>query len=518
MRNKGTFSRLRLSVAKKYLAILSRKWMSYIGSLLALLILAYTFFNITFQKNSFLSKGPLSSSHANFEGDCASCHTKFASVTNEKCSVCHEKYGDKLGVYTFNAHYLYRSDDFRRLVISENENPCFSCHPDHLGREAIITQAPDSRCLLCHDFGSFNDKHPQFEFIAKQIPDNSNLKFSHIKHVQRVLKREKLGDIEKSCLYCHNPKPDGKSFEAINFNRHCDACHLTSAAATPWLKIESGNNSRSPGVKTLQAMRKQPAPGAVSAFYLNPNEFQKRGNKVKKSPIYHEDPWIMENLKLLRHWIYPNPGLVDLLKTSGDVSSNNVGILYREAVQTLRQYALGLRSRPEKFVQRDLVRIDQYLQVVEKRLRDPYTPLDDTKFLLGTAVKNSSLTQDETTEFENFVNLLTEPCQVCHLVANATILRVQKDQRILKRAEFNHRDHILQRRCLDCHSRISFPESAGPAAAAVQSIDHARIQNIPGIETCQECHQAKVTSNRCITCHNFHPNKSQRSNLLLYLH
>ena len=332
-----------------------------------------------------------------------------------------------------------------------------------------------------------------------------------------MLKREKLVDVEKSCMYCHNPKPDGKSFEAINFSRHCSACHLSSGAATPWLKIESGNNSRSPGVKTLQTMQKQPEPGAVSAFYINPNEFKKRGNKVKKSPIYHEDPWIMENLKSLRHWIYPNLGLVDLLKTSGDVSSNNVSILYREAVQTLREYAFGLRSRPERFVQRDLFRIDQYLRVVEKRLRDPYNPLDDTKFLLGTAVKNSSLTRAEIREFEKFTDLLTEPCQVCHLVANASILRVQKDQQILRRAEFNHRDHILQRRCLDCHSRISFPESAGPAATAIQSIDQARIQNIPGIETCQECHQAKVTSNRCITCHNFHPNKSQRSNLLLYL-
>jgi len=270
-------------------------------------------------------------------------------------------------------------------------------------------------------------------------------------------------------------------------------------------------------VKTLGTMQKQLAPGAISAFYINPNEFKKRGNKVKKSPIYHEDPWIMENLKLLRHWIYPNLGIVDLLKTSGDVSSNNVSILYREAIQTLREYSLGLRSRPEKFVQRDLVRIDRYLQVVEKRLRDPYTPLDDTKFLLGTAVENSDLTQDEITEFKNFINILTEPCQVCHLVANASISRVQKDQRILRRAEFNHRDHILQRRCLDCHSRISFQEFAGTTTTAAQPIDRATIQNIPGIETCQECHQAKLASNRCITCHNFHPNKSRHSNLLLYL-
>lgn len=516
MRKKGTFSDLRLSVAKKYVIPMSRRWMIYFGGIAALVFLGYALLNIFFQKSNFISNGPLSSNHANFEKDCASCHTKFASVTDEKCSVCHEKYGDKLGVYTFNAHYLYRSDDFRRLVPAENEKPCLSCHPEHLGREVIITNVPDSRCLQCHKFGSFNHKHPQFEFADKQIPDNSNLKFTHIKHVERVQQRQNLVDIEKSCLYCHNPQPDGKNFQPINFDRHCDACHLTSSTATPWLRIQAGKNSNVPGVKTLETIQKRQGPGMLWAFYINLNEFQKRGNRVRKSPIYHQDPWIMENLQMLRRKLYPNLGLVDLLKASEDVPSNNVRILYQEAIQTLREYSIGLRSSPEPEVQRDLARINQYLNDVEKKLRDPYSPLDDTKFLLSTVEENPKLAKGQIEDFKNFINKMTQPCQQCHAVSNASILRVQKDQRVLRRAEFNHRDHILQRRCLDCHSKIPFLEYIGKSNELDQSRDRAALQNIPSIETCQECHQGAMTSNRCITCHFFHPNKSQRSNLLLY--
>ena len=36
-------------------------------------------------------------------------------------------------------------------------------------------------------------------------------------------------------------------------------------------------------------------------------------------------------------------------------------------------------------------------------------------------------------------------------------------------------------------------------------------------QRCQECHQPDLASNRCTNCHLFHPNKSRRSHLLLYL-
>jgi hypothetical protein len=108
-RKKGTFSDIRLPVTRKYIHPASRTRMLIIGGVAALGFLGYTIFDLTIRQGEFISNGPLSTNHANFEKDCSSCHASSASlgsggsVTNEKCSVCHEKFGDKIGVYTFAA-------------------------------------------------------------------------------------------------------------------------------------------------------------------------------------------------------------------------------------------------------------------------------------------------------------------------------------------------------------------------------------------------------------------------------
>lgn len=516
MRKKGTFGHLRLSVAAKYLDPPSRNPMLAIGLVLCLLFVGYALVDSFLGKNRFISSGPLSSNHANFESDCQACHTQFASVASEKCAVCHEKYGDKLGVYTYNAHYLYRSNDFRRLVSSENEQPCFTCHQEHLGREQAITNVPDSKCNACHLYGSFNENHPQFALAVNSESDVANLKFSHLRHVREIRNRNNIADLEKTCLYCHNPEPNGNVFRPIDFDQHCDACHLTINTATPWLQIQSGGRNQN-GVATLEQLRAGRDPGLQLATVMSPIEFQQRGDRIRKTPLYHKDPWILKNLQLLRRRLYKDVGLPDLLDSSPDVAAGQSKRLYEEAIATLRWQATGLRSRPERTIQNELLRISQLLARTTQRLNDPYVPLDDTKFLLSTLTENPTLTEEKKTEITKLADELTKPCQVCHLVKNATILRVQKDQRILRRAEFNHRKHILQRRCLDCHTKIPIADLAATSNPAEAEFDNSSIQNLPHIEICQDCHRQEVVSNRCVTCHLFHPNKSQRSNLLLYI-
>ena len=53
-------------------------------------------------------------------------------------------------------------------------------------------------------------------------------------------------------------------------------------------------------MKTLETLREEHAPGSRWAFYIDPNEFKLRGDSVRKSPVYHADPWILENLRQLR--------------------------------------------------------------------------------------------------------------------------------------------------------------------------------------------------------------------------
>jgi hypothetical protein len=519
-KKKGTFTSLRLAVAKSYVTPASRRNMVIAGLIGAGLVLVYTGFNSFFQNNSFIARGPLSSKHANFENNCSNCHqqnsslTDLATVTNQKCSVCHEKFGDKLGVYTYAAHYVYRSTDLTRNVAQAQEAPCFSCHMEHEGRNANITLVSDARCLACHKFSSFNEKHPQFEFIRSSLPDPANLKFPHIKHVVEVKKHESLQDDERACLYCHTPQSDGKGFQPISFERSCSACHLKGDDETPPLRIKSGPNS--PGVETLAMIRARKGPGSLWALYSNGSEFQEAGGQVIKHPVYHEDPWIMENLKRLREEMFSDPGLSSLLNASADVPGKDVRVLYREAISTLKGYADGLRARPETQVQDDLRKIDEQLKELERALDDPYTPLDRSKFVLGGAEINPQI--NNINGFRAVVDSLTSKCRKCHLIENASIVRVQKDQRTLLRAEFNHRAHILQRGCLDCHNRIPIREGLENPLKVDVSKDRADVQNLPGIETCQQCHRPHEASNRCSTCHYFHPNKMQRSNLLLYVH
>jgi hypothetical protein len=526
-RKKGTFGDVRLAVSKKYIFPDRRKAMMVIGGLGCLGLLAFFLVDFFFLK-SMTTSGPLSSNHATFEKDCSKCHQQLEAVTDRKCAVCHEKTANEnLKVYTFAAHYIYRSGTWSRKNSLANAAPypCHLCHQEHLGRQAIITEVPDSRCTNCHVYGTFNNNHPEFEFALKKIPDDSTLLFTHIRHVKEVVQREKLDDVERACLYCHNPRPDGKNFALVAFDLHCDACHLTTSQDTGPLKLKDPNDPYAPGVETLESIRRRRGPGTTWAYYMNPNEFTLRagGTKIVKSPVYHKDPWIVENLKRIRRVLYPNPDLIDLLKTTGPISWKNTksplakNAPYQEALQTLQDYAMGLRGRPEPEIQMELAKIDSLLEMAQAQLRrQPNLALDD-RFLWAAPQLNPDLRPAQVEDLKIFVDDLTKRCQECHIVANASIARVQKDQRVLNRAEFDHRAHILERRCLEYHVEIPIVAKRGDTTAVKKSKDRAAIQNIPTSANCRECHNASESSNRCVTCHYFHPNKTNRASLLLYL-
>ncbi len=509
-----------LPVAGAYVVPRRRRRIAVAALVAAAVVAAVFVFDGAVREGRLVSNGPLTSGHANLERDCAACHTPFGEVSAEQCSVCHEKHGDRLGVFSFAAHNLYRSDDFRRVVPSSDEIPCASCHPDHRGREALITEVPDARCVTCHDYGSFNTAHPAFAFTREPASEPAGLKFAHGEHVREVMARQGLIDVEKACLTCHHPQADGKAFEAIEFDRHCDACHLTTSVATSRLPI--AEDAQGVGVLTLATIQDRGGPGAEWAFYTNPNEFRQVGARVTKTPLHHRDPWVLENLRRLRGLRYSDAGLADLLVASAEVPTHEVKALYEEAIATLRAQAQGLRSRPEPAVQEELARIDVALAGLERALEDPYVPLDETAFLLALS-PTADGDSEQNGPIDSLIEDLTVSCRVCHTVENATIARVQTDQRTMRRADFDHRSHILQARCLDCHTTIPIEAAADATVGAVpeptdaEVLDHAGVYFLPDIENCRACHTAELASNRCVTCHRFHPDQGRRSNLLLYL-
>ncbi len=512
--SKGTFSKARLSVSAKYLVPARRTQLLMIGALGFLGLVAVASFDFLSSEPRLLSNGPLSSNHASYDQNCSACHASPGKVTDEACSSCHEQFGDPIGVFSFDSHYLYRSDDFQRIVPSEHETPCFSCHIEHEGRAAEITQVADRQCLDCHDFGAFDADHPEFDFAASRSPAEGGLKFAHTHHVKELLSKRGWQDVEKACASCHEPEPDGVQFQSLDFDTHCGECHLPATLRTDPLPIRSARRDAVTGVETLSEIQSGGEAGARWSYFLNPAEFREAGGRLIKSPLYHRDPWVLHNLRKLRRQLFPSAGLADLLVGTADVPPAELEALYHEAVGTLRGYALELRSRPEREVQDDLKRISSLLDQLERRLADPYAPLDESKFVLALGPP-ATLTDEVRAEIESVVETLTKECQECHELENATIVRVQELQS-LHRAEFNHRPHTLQRRCLDCHQEIPIQEGLQGDAAVDAALDNAGIHNVPQIGLCQDCHNAKQVASTCVTCHQFHPSKNQGSTHALY--
>jgi cytochrome c7-like protein len=517
---KGWFGGIRLPLARAYVRLGNRNRALLVASAMAVVALALVLVNVWYQRSS-LVVGPLSSAHATLESNCAACHVSFEAVTNEKCSVCHERLATSLGFYTFAAHYVYVSGNQTRAFTREHEVSCATCHAEHRGRDARQTVVPDERCAGCHPFAPFDRRHPQFDFAAESIPDRSGLKFGHVKHTERILNRLKETNVEVACLTCHQIAPGGKGFEPISFARDCSTCHLgpetslTSVrvmAPTGLLRRDGGRVEFQPGVETLDTIRKRQAPGEQWALAMSPSQFEEDGGRVSKYGIVHKDPWIAHNLRNLRRLLYPSQGLADLLVASADVEDRDKTVLYAEAIRTLREYAAGLRGTSEESIQAELAEIDRTAAELERRIADPATPLSARKFRVDRT-RNPELSDEQVQAINTFAERVAEPCVRCHDLQDATIIRPQADQRTLRRAVFNHRAHVIQRGCLECHAAIpvlKYLDVKGPIDAAV---DNAAIQDLPTLDRCRECHTTGRASTRCSNCHEFHPNKDTRSGL-----
>lgn len=527
---KGTFGQMGLPASSRYLRPPTRRALLFTGLLAGLVLLGLGLLDIRWGGGGLVSGGPLSSAHATLEADCASCHGGFQAVADTACSVCHEKWGDDVGTFTFGAHALYRSNDFGRPRTADGEPACATCHPEHQGRQAEIIDVPDSRCQACHERTRFEDGHPQFAFAETPEGDDDALTFAHGHHVKEIMKRTGWADLERACLACHQPTDDGNHFRSIDFDLHCDACHLTAGVATPRLATRgsggaSGDGQDEPGVWTLERIRASGLPGTDWSFYMDPGEFRRAGSLVAKTPLHHEDPWVLFNLRLLRKERYPDAGLADLLVATPDLEAADARDLYAEAVSTLEEQVVGLRGTSDPAAQAQLAAIEAKLDEVKEALQNPTQPLDETSLLLALT-QPVEMSPERLESWNELVEGLSAPCLQCHRVERATIARVREDQRTMVRAEFDHGAHVIERRCLDCHDglpileALSTPDGAegsGGSDTASSDLDRSAIFNLPRIETCRECHRAGLVASRCIDCHLYHPDSGRHGDLLLHL-
>ena len=181
---------------------------------------------------------------------------------------------------------------------------------------------------------------------------------------------------------------------------------------------------------------------------------------------------------------------------SADVAPADDAELYAEALATLRAEADGLRDQDEDWVHAALLELDRDLEACSRR-----------------ELRDSRLGDAQLADIDAFARELAEPWVACHTVERATIGRVRQAQSVLRRARFDHRAHVIQRGCLDCHTVIPFADLLGAEGPVDAAVDNASLQNVPAIETCRSCHAPNRASDACVTCHEFHPSRSARSRL-----
>ncbi|HET9234003.1 MAG TPA: cytochrome c3 family protein, partial [Candidatus Eisenbacteria bacterium] len=331
------------------------------------------------------------------------------------------------------------------------------------------------------------------------------------------------------CQYCHVPARDGAGFLPIRFEAHCGACHLDGSDGTRLLPVATSEGQ--PGVQTLEAIKSGGEPGTYWAHLANPNEYFGLGpTLVRKVKVVHRDPWILENLRFLRKGLYADLGIAGILDTYGLASNESPAVLYGEVTNRLDQYASALNARGEQSVRQDLsVSFRNNLNRARKQIMDPAGFLPATPFLTPFQVARPGLAASRRQELLGVADSLTTACQLCHRIENAAITRVQKDQRALIRGRFDHRAHLLDMECLDCHSQIpqgledlaAYAESTKAAnalpaeratlrvqkLAALRWREREAIQNLPGIKVCVDCHRPGKATQACVTCHDYHPGK-----------
>ena len=503
-------------LSERHGSLSARRWGARAGLALGGVAAILVLFEFGFGSDELPASRRLASAHAMLDGNCAACHTSAESVSSLKCASCHEQFTAEAGAFGFPAHYVYASLAEARAYPRENETSCAACHLEHRGRGADLrSTATDRQCTACHAVPGFGS-HPEFDFAAEAIADDAGLSFQHIPHVEYVLDESELTSPEETCLSCHELDFEGRGFLPIRFDSACSTCHLTGdiesaelpvqPAGTSLLRTGDGPSVLRLGVETIEAMRRRLGPVEDRVHAVSPIDFEIDTGTLVKTEIAHADPWILENLRRLRRVMYPSAGLADLLRTSADVPVTGRSRLYDEALATARSYTESLHGRGNERIHEAALEFERMVGTLERQIADPRARLDDAPFGLGPA--NPRLTKAQFAEIDAFAERLTEPCRKCHTVSQATIRRVQADQSVLRRARFDHGPHVIQRGCLDCHERIPVAGHAGNRRRVSANLDSATIQNVPGIATCQQCHAEGLVSDRCVTCHEFHPSRN----------
>jgi hypothetical protein len=120
---------------------------------------------------------------------------------------------------------LQVSRAFSGIDAEDGQLACATCHREHHGRDANLSQFADAQCQVCHavQFHSFTKGHP--EFAKYPYLRRTRIFFDHTSHLEKHFTGERKDVAPTSCQDCHMAEASGRLMLVKDFEQTCAACH-----------------------------------------------------------------------------------------------------------------------------------------------------------------------------------------------------------------------------------------------------------------------------------------------------
>jgi hypothetical protein len=249
----------------------------------------------------WLSPGGLTAHHAEI-GDCATCHEGFDGSPadwvraafngvpdahrgdSRQCLTCHEMGDNAFEPHGADEQRLAQSTEAQQARLAANVRPiglnlagralrepdelgegtaCASCHGEHQGADASLTEMSDGQCQSCHTlkFASLSSGHPPFQ--SYPYDRRTGINFDHVRHIRKHFPESDGAEAPEQCVDCHATDSAGALMQTASFEETCATCHTadvrgTNAAGSPGIPVVT--------VPGLDVMSLREADAAIGAW------------------------------------------------------------------------------------------------------------------------------------------------------------------------------------------------------------------------------------------------------------
>ncbi|MBI5463422.1 MAG: hypothetical protein HY966_00535 [Ignavibacteriales bacterium] len=438
-----------------------------------------------------ISPGDLSRYHVSLEGmsNCVQCHEERMEISGNKCLSCHTEIQS-----VRNAR--------RGLHFKSAGEACTSCHKEHLGRNARITQFDESS--FDHHRADFALAGKHAEVKCVQCHALKNIKDPNIIALAAKRPSTHLG-LDRSCLSCHSDWHHGTL-------PRCEQCHSAESWTTltgfshASTKFPLDGKHSSVVCERCHEELKQKAPGKPPAR-LRPGGIVFNGKSFADCVPCHTSPHTNRLAKTACALCHTADGWTirtkfDHARTVFPLTGKHVQVVCEKchAGFTARVAGVTVQFETKSFSD------------CSPCHRSPHAPTFSKQFC-STCHAASDWKKTLSNKFDHAMTLFplrdrhtAVKCEQCHQVNKKRVMKPSAD--CIACHPDVHRGAFVERygsACTRCHTERGFVPSTYTAASHNKSKFHLR--GAHGATPCRVCHQRgkelvfRFADHTCSSCH-----------------